>query len=92
MSRFSSPTHTIPKSYSRVHTNESQSPPHREAYDRILKTIEHSIQDEKLLNKEWQESLKRLDEDERKKQEIKQLKNSNSSTVSSSNNSSALKQ
>ena len=75
MSRFSSPSHSIPKSHSRGYTNKTESPPHIQAYDRILKTIEHSIQDEKNLNKEWQESLKRLDEDDRKKQEIREAMN-----------------
>ena len=56
-------------------SQSKESRPHREAYERILKKIEGSIQEEKSFNREWQESLKRLDEDEKKKQDIREAKN-----------------
>jgi hypothetical protein len=56
-------------------SQSKESRPHREAYERILKKIEGSIQEEKSFNREWQESLKRLDEDEKKKQDIREAMN-----------------
>lgn len=59
-----------PNSYFQKRTS-----PYSDAYSRILKKIEGSIQDERTYNREWQESLKKLDDDERKKEEIRAAMN-----------------
>lgn len=52
-----------------------QGVPYNEAYLRIMKKIESSIQDEKNFDREWQESLKKLDDEERKKEELRAAMN-----------------